>query len=141
MRNYETYWRDRQDTVDVAIEDYPRIIEIRTLSHIHLDKLVSMKGIVTKRTQRRTKIKTKYMDCLECGTLNGPCAGECKVFVCTGSCGGDGELRVNEALSRSAFPSFQTCADAENVCWPPQENVYSRDVPPPPKKKGIWTLA
>lgn len=74
-RQFKTYEdtaeRDHQE-IRVAIHGFLVHENIRDLQVQHLGKLVCVTGVVTKRSQLNTQLKTLYLRCGRCGFPSGP---------------------------------------------------------------------
>ncbi|KAG8956211.1 MCM DNA helicase complex subunit [Tulasnella sp. 424] len=84
--------------VHVRITDYPNVSELRDLRRSHLNQLVRVKGVVTRRTGIFPQLKYVKFDCSKCGAVLGPfhqdANKEIRVSFCP-NCEGKGPFRVN----------------------------------------------
>ena len=91
--------------VHIRVTDLPTIHELRDLRRGNLNKLVRVKGVVTRRTGVFPQLKYVKFDCLKCGGVLGPFfqdeSREVKVSYCP-NCESKGPFRVNsEQVSHS----------------------------------------
>ena len=68
---YEVYKGNNRE-VCVRIENFPVHDHIRNLRGFHMNKLVNISGVITKRGSVHPCLRTLFLDCLRCGFLNGP---------------------------------------------------------------------
>merc|ERR1719329_802114 len=74
-RKFETYRKileTDEDQLRVAIHTFPVREPIRDLCTKHLNRLVSVDGVVTKRTQVLNEVKRLYLRCAKCNFPSGP---------------------------------------------------------------------
>lgn len=74
-KRFETYKAIRateETELRVGIHSYPVREPIRELSCKHLNKLVSIQGVITKRFGVHNQVKRLYLKCSKCGYPNGP---------------------------------------------------------------------
>jgi len=60
------------DTIHVRIAHLPVMDSIRDLRNIHLQALIKVNGVITKRTAVYPQIKVAYYDCMRCSHILGP---------------------------------------------------------------------
>lgn len=58
--------------VFVRIRDLPVEDKLRDLRQQHLNALIKIKGVVTKRTNVFPQLKESYYKCSQCGDIKGP---------------------------------------------------------------------
>jgi DNA replication licensing factor MCM2 len=84
--------------VHVRITELPTSYTLRDLRQVHLDALVRVSGVVTRRTGIFPQLKYVKFDCGKCGETLGPffqdATSEVKISFCS-SCGGKGPFTVN----------------------------------------------
>lgn len=68
---YPLYEQMSKD-VYVRIRDLPIEDNLRDLRQIHLNQLIKIKGVVTKRTGIYPQLKKIYFTCAKCGERKGP---------------------------------------------------------------------
>ena len=68
---YEVYKANNRE-VSVRVENFPVTDHIRDLRGFHMNKLVNISGVVTKRTSVQPCLRRLFLDCLRCGYLMGP---------------------------------------------------------------------
>jgi DNA replication licensing factor MCM2 len=56
----------------VRIKDIPREEQIRNLRHTHINQLIKIKGVITKRTNVFSQLKKIIFFCTKCGEKKGP---------------------------------------------------------------------
>lgn len=81
--HYPDYRLIRSD-VHVRIIQLPMIYNLRDLRESHMNKLVRVSGVVTRRTRVFPQLRYVKFDCRKCGTILGPFAQE-----------GDQEIKVS----------------------------------------------
>ncbi|KAI3648935.1 hypothetical protein MP228_006789 [Amoeboaphelidium protococcarum] len=85
------------DEIHVRITDLPTVETIRELRHHHVNKLVRISGVVTKRSSLMPQIKYVTYSCARCGHLMGPFyqlgSEEPKLSKCA-SCEGRGPFNI-----------------------------------------------
>jgi len=60
------------DEIHVRISDLPIMDYLRSLRKTHLDRLVRVNGVVTRRSGVYPQLKLAYYDCLQCKGIMGP---------------------------------------------------------------------
>merc|ERR1719301_365090 len=75
-----------EETLQVAIHSFPVREPIQELGVRHLNKLVSVHGVVTKRSQTHNQLKRLYLRCAKCGFASGPFEVEEGKELKPGSC-------------------------------------------------------
>ena len=68
---YDVYKNPSRE-VFVRVEGFPVKDHIRDLRGFHMNRLVNISGVITKRTSVLPCLRTLYLDCLRCNYLNGP---------------------------------------------------------------------
>lgn len=71
MRLFQSYGAI-QDEIHVRIADLPIIDSLRALRRTHLDRLVRVNGVVTRRSNVYPQLKLAYYDCTKCKEVLGP---------------------------------------------------------------------
>ena len=94
---YPVYERIHPE-VHVRITELPTSYTLRDLRQIHLDALVRVSGVVTRRTGIFPQLKYVKFDCGRCSEVLGPffqdASAEVKISFCS-ACGGKGPFTVN----------------------------------------------
>jgi DNA replication licensing factor MCM2 len=109
---YPVYERIHPE-VHVRITELPTSYTLRDLRQIHLDALVRVTGVVTRRTGIFPQLKYVKFNCGRCDAILGPffqdATSEVKISFCSG-CGGRGPFVVNSEqvrqLRQSSFPAI-----------------------------------
>ena len=107
---YEGYKANNRE-VFVRIEGFPVKDHIRDLRGFHMNRLVNISGVITKRTSVMPCLRLLYLDCLRCGYLVGPKevnASDGSTDVNPGSCPecqGRGPFSVNR--DETVYRNFQ----------------------------------
>jgi len=60
------------DEIDVRVSDVPILDSLRDLRRSHLDCLVKVNGVVTRRSSVYPQLKMAYYDCIKCKYVLGP---------------------------------------------------------------------
>jgi DNA replication licensing factor MCM2 len=60
------------DNIFVRVKDLPVEDKLRDLRQVHLNSLIKIRGVVTKRTGVFPELKEKWMQCRNCGDVKGP---------------------------------------------------------------------
>jgi DNA replication licensing factor MCM2 len=68
---YDVY-KDKGKEVQIRIENFPVLDQIRNLRGYHVNRLVNVHGVVTRRSTLLPCLKVLYVDCMQCGFLCGP---------------------------------------------------------------------
>merc|ERR1740136_408195 len=71
LRIFPSY-RSIQDEIHVRIAELPIMDSIRALRRNHLDRLIRVNGVVTRRSGVYPQLKSAYYDCTQCKTTLGP---------------------------------------------------------------------
>ncbi|ANZ76184.1 BA75_03085T0 [Komagataella pastoris] len=94
--------------VHVRITDFPNISNLRELRETHLNALVRVTGVVTRRTGVFPQLKYVKFDCLRCHMVLGPyiqdSTQEVKVSYCT-NCQSRGPFKMN--AERTLYRNYQ----------------------------------
>lgn len=94
---YPSYTRIHAE-VHVRITELPTSYTLRDLRQVHLDALVRVSGVVTRRSGVFPQLKYVKFDCGRCGEVLGPfyqdAAAEIKISFCS-SCASKGPFTVN----------------------------------------------
>ena len=61
-----------RDEIHVRFSDYPILDSLRDLRRLHLDTLVKITGVVTRRSAVFPQVKLAYYDCARCNYTLGP---------------------------------------------------------------------
>lgn len=72
--------------IHVRITDVPNICDIRNLREAHLNRLVAIEGVVTRRTGVFPQLKYVKFNCSKCGSVLGPFFQESDVEVKVSFC-------------------------------------------------------
>ena len=116
---YPAYTRIHAE-VHVRITELPTSYTLRDLRQVHLDALVRVSGVVTRRSAVFPQLKYVKFDCGRCGEVLGPfyqdAAAEVKVSFCA-ACNSKGPFTVNsEQVSfRFLLPSNRADQVAQTV--------------------------
>ncbi|KNE57266.1 hypothetical protein AMAG_02999 [Allomyces macrogynus ATCC 38327] len=104
---YPDYEKIRQE-VHVRITDLPVTLSIRDLREVHLNSLVRISGVVTRRTGVFPQLKYVKYDCVKCGTVIGPIhqdsTTEVRVKACP-NCMSKGPFVLNS--EQTVYRNFQ----------------------------------
>lgn len=107
---YPSYTRIHAE-VHVRITELPTSYTLRDLRQIHLDALVRISGVVTRRSGVFPQLKYVKFDCGRCGEIIGPftqeSTNEIKINACP-SCESKGPFTVNSENVR------QTCCCSDS---------------------------
>lgn len=103
--------------VHVRITELPTSYTLRDLRQSHLDALVRVSGVVTRRSGVFPQLKYVKFDCNKCGEVLGPfyqdATSEIKISFCS-SCNSKGPFTVN---------SEQVCRFPSTLCF--EQNLTS----------------
>lgn len=94
--------------IHVRIADLPTRYSLRDLRQEHLNQLVRVEGVVTRRTGVFPQLKFVKFDCLSCGNVLGPfhqeASQEVKVSFCN-NCSKRGPFRIN--TEQTVYRNYQ----------------------------------
>lgn len=94
--------------IHVRIADFPVVNKLRELRESHLNTLVSVTGVVTRRTGVFPQLKYVKFNCLKCGAVLGPyfqdSNQEVHVSFCT-NCQSRGPFRLN--TEKTVYRNYQ----------------------------------
>jgi len=68
---YDVY-KDKDKEVFIRIQNFPVMDQIRNLRGFHVNRLVNVSGVVTRRSTLLPCLRVLFVDCLQCGFLCGP---------------------------------------------------------------------
>jgi len=68
---YPDYHKLHRD-IFVRVKDLPVEDKLRDLRQVHLNALIKIRGVVTKRTAVFPELKDLYFKCANCGDIKGP---------------------------------------------------------------------
>jgi len=71
LRLFPSYHTIR-DEIHVRISDVPLADSLRDMRHTHLDNLVKVSGVITRRSGVFPQLKLAYYDCVKCKFTTGP---------------------------------------------------------------------
>lgn len=113
-----------QDEIHVRVLDMPIMDSLRALRRSHLDTLIKVNGVVTRRTTIYPQLKMAYYDCIKCKGIMGPYRiDEASMMSSSGpdgsakdaatmhqpsacaSCASEGPFRLN--ATRSQYRNYQ----------------------------------
>jgi DNA replication licensing factor MCM2 len=104
---FEFYSRVRKE-IHVRISNLPLVENIRDLRHFHVNKLIKIKGVVTRRSTVLPQLKHVVFSCMKCNYSLGPYAtngnDEVKPSVCP-SCEGKGPFQIKN--EQSSYRDYQ----------------------------------
>lgn len=104
---YPNYERIHSE-IHVRITELPTSSTLRDLRRSHLNSLVRVSGVVTRRSGVFPQLKYVKFDCMKCGTTLGPfyqdTATEVKINFCT-SCESKGPFQVNS--EQTVYRNYQ----------------------------------
>ena len=114
LKQYPQYQDTHQD-IYVRITDLPVKDKLRDLRQIHLDNLVLVSGVVTRRTAVFPQLSLVYFDCSKCGNTFGPfrqqTSKEVKPTSCP-DCQSKGPFKINH--ERTVLRNYQKIALQES---------------------------
>ncbi|GEQ68249.1 hypothetical protein JCM33374_g1916 [Metschnikowia sp. JCM 33374] len=94
--------------IHVRIVNFPNLLTLRELREKHLNQLVKISGVVTRRTGVFPQLKYVKFDCLKCGVVLGPFIQdsntEVKVNFCT-NCHAKGPFKLNS--EKTLYRNYQ----------------------------------
>jgi len=85
LEKYREY-NQVHDEIYVRICDLPIKDSLRELRHLHLNALVKVSGVVTRRTGVFPQLKVMRFTCMKCGTVTGPVSQSQQGKVQLGAC-------------------------------------------------------
>ncbi|KAI8997949.1 MCM2/3/5 family-domain-containing protein [Gaertneriomyces semiglobifer] len=85
LSGFENYDKIKSE-IHVRITDLPVIESLRELRQTHLNTLVRVSGIVTRRTGIFPQLKYVKYDCVKCGSIIGPFYQDVNTEIHVGSC-------------------------------------------------------
>ena len=68
---YDVY-KDKDKEVSVRVQNFPVMDQIRNLRGFHVNRLVNISGVVTRRSTLLPCLRVLFVDCMQCGFLCGP---------------------------------------------------------------------
>jgi len=68
---YDVY-KDKDKEVFIRVQNFPVMDQIRNLRGFHVNRLVNVTGVVTRRSTLLPCLRVLFVDCLQCGFLCGP---------------------------------------------------------------------
>lgn len=98
LEQFPEYYRIKNE-IHVRITDLPTLDHLRELRHHHLNTLIRVSGVVTRRTGVFPQLKLVKFDCGKCGAVLGPYTQDLNVEIKIGtcpSCESKGPFTVNE---------------------------------------------
>lgn len=105
--HYPNYSQIHQE-IHVRITDFPNLLSLRDLREKHLNQLVKVSGVVTRRTGVFPQLKYVKFDCLKCGVVLGPfiqdANTEVKINFCT-NCHAKGPFKLNS--EKTLYRNYQ----------------------------------
>lgn len=105
--HYPNYSQIHQE-IHVRITDFPNHLALRDLREKHLNQLVCVSGVVTRRTGVFPQLKYVKFDCLKCGVVLGPFIqdsnSEVKINFCT-NCHAKGPFKLNS--EKTLYRNYQ----------------------------------
>jgi DNA replication licensing factor MCM2 len=94
--------------INVRIVDFPSVQELRDLRQVHLNTLVRVRGVVTRRTGIFPQLSQIWFDCRKCGNKIGPFiqdeGQEVKVSFCS-QCESKGPFPINS--EQTVYRNYQ----------------------------------
>ncbi|CCG83554.1 DNA replication licensing factor mcm2 [Taphrina deformans PYCC 5710] len=105
---YPDYERIHSE-IHVRVTDLPKTFTLRELRQIHLNGLVKVSGVVTRRTGVNPQLKYVKFNCVKCGEILGPfyqdAVSEVKISYCQ-NCQSRGPFTVNS--EKTIYRNYQT---------------------------------
>ena len=105
---YPDYERIHSE-IHVRVTDLPKTFTLRELRQVHLNGLVKVSGVVTRRTGVNPQLKYVKFDCVKCGEILGPfyqdAVSEVKISYCQ-NCQSRGPFLVNS--EKTVYRNYQT---------------------------------
>lgn len=106
LMNFEQYEKIHSE-IHVRITDIPVLLTLRELREVHLNTLVRVSGVVTRRTSVFPQLKYVKFDCVKCGHVIGPITQdleETKLKSCP-SCLSRGPFQLN--MEQTVYRNYQ----------------------------------
>ena len=104
---FPDYSQVHQD-IHVRICDLPIKDSLRELRHLHLNALIKVSGVVTRRTGVFPQLKVMRFTCMKCGTVTGPIThshqGKVQVGACV-ACQSAGPFSLN--TEQTVYQNYQ----------------------------------
>lgn len=92
--------------IHVRITDLPPLEALRDLRHTHINCLVAVSGVVSRRTGVFPQVKVAWYNCNKCGELLGPfdqdTRNDISINMCPG-CHGHGPFSLNNKNVRISY--------------------------------------
>lgn len=105
---YPDYERIHSE-IHVRVTDLPKTFTLRELRQVHLNGLVKVSGVVTRRTGVNPQLKYVKFNCTKCGEILGPfyqdAVSEVKISYCQ-NCQSRGPFTVNS--EKTIYRNYQT---------------------------------
>jgi DNA replication licensing factor MCM2 len=109
LTHYPNYERIHSE-IHVRIYDLPLTISLRDLRRSHLNNLVRVSGVVTRRTGVFPQLKYVRFDCKKCGAVLGPfyqdSTKEIRISYCP-QCESKGPFSVNSEQVETYYFRFR----------------------------------
>lgn len=94
--------------IHVRIINFPNEIALRNLREVHLNQLIKVSGVITKRTGVFPQLKYVKFDCYKCGIILGPFIQdsntEIKLSFCS-NCQSKGPFKIN--TEKTVYRNYQ----------------------------------
>jgi DNA replication licensing factor MCM2 len=94
--------------IHVRVTDLPKTFTLRELRQVHLNGLVKVSGVVTRRSGVNPQLKYVKFDCLKCGEILGPfyqdAVSETRISYCE-NCQSRGPFSVNS--EKTVYRNYQ----------------------------------
>ena len=101
-------YRHIKDEIFVRISSLPISDSLRDLRQVHLNSLIKVSGVVTRRTSVQPQLKLAKYDCLKCGNVVGPYRVDSdkdfKPSACA-NCMNNGPFKLNSA--QTVYKNYQ----------------------------------
>lgn len=108
LLSYPDYEQIRSD-IHVRVTELPKTFTLRELRQVHLNGLVKVSGVVTRRTGVNPQLTYVKFNCIKCGEILGPFyqdgAAEVKISYCQ-NCQSRGPFSVNS--EKTIYRNYQT---------------------------------
>lgn len=85
LRHHPNY-KKIYDTIHLRITNLPLEDKIRNIRTVHLDTLIKISGVVTRRSGVFPQLQQVKYDCVKCGTILGPFFQNTQTEIKVGSC-------------------------------------------------------